>query len=378
MWRIATVVLVALSLATAGCNPEMAEEGPTPEEQDKLEQAWANAGKSDLSWCGTKYDSEYVNMGLSGRFLQDGAKSETFSLFAGWHSDDFPWPNAQSWVSIGLRVGSDGYNYVAYHSRDFEISLPTEHSGTFTVRFQGVMERAGTGERVPVAFSMTLDITPMEQWRLGIGDLGMRYRPSMLKALSDTATTSITVGDSNHTIEPASLIGEVERGEVNNINYRGMFFKYEYCSLSNPDAGKLFTTFTTRTLTEEGNPVLKKASDLYAATGAKAFTFDREKDYGSRDLCEAGCDPNWMYMSNGPVTPDNPEGLSCPKYGHEGVLFEHIVDLGTHGTLKRQMFRTYSINGEAYIGLREIFLAKTNVWGFPCRKPYCGDVPATE
>lgn len=83
-------------------------------------------------------------------------------------------------------------------------------------------------------------------------------------------------------------------------------------------------------------------------------------------------------MGAGEFNPDNPEGIACPEYGPEGVLFEHLVDLGEHGELKRQMFRTTGSKGVEYVGLREIFLPKTNVWGGECEPKYCGDLPETE
>ena len=86
------------------------------------------------------------------------------------------------------------------------------------------------------------------------------------------------------------MFGEVEQGDVLGINYRGSYYKYDYCSVSSPDQGKSFTTFTTKALTED-NVVLEKASDMLERFGSRAYTLDRFTDYSEKSTpCVGECE----------------------------------------------------------------------------------------
>ena len=117
LYRLLSILLIAHLFS---CNDGNSS-GPSQLEKDQLEQLWTDPGKADLSWCGTTYSSEYTNMVLNG-WVTSPSGSETFTLFAGWHAEDFPWPDARNWVSIGLRIGDRGYNYLAYKRSGFNCS----------------------------------------------------------------------------------------------------------------------------------------------------------------------------------------------------------------------------------------------------------------
>ncbi len=368
------------ALMVVGCGAEEAKD--SKEQQEDLESFWKDPGKADLVAFGTMFESDYTNMGASGRATA-GDVTVDFALFAGWHTDDFPWPDARNWASIGFKWGDEGYSYVAYEQTGFSItSLPDERGAVpWSLHFDGFMEAASTGDLVPVEISLTVTAAAMDEWQIGFLNLGMGYRPALLSpqpGVTNADNTFIKIDGVVYPIDQSTFMGEVEQGHVLGVNYRGAFYKYDYCSLSNPDEGKSFTSFTTRTLSQEGSSVLQKASDLLSSLGSKAFTFDRNRDYSSADNpCIGECEPDWKF-DPGAFNPDNPEGVVCPAYGPEGVIFEHVVDLGTHGSLKRQMFRSATTKGEEYVGLREVFLPKTNVWGGDCEPVYCGDLPDSE
>ena len=379
MIRFLVFISCAAAMA-AGCATDDGK--GSGEQQNELENFWKDPGKADLVAFGTMYESDYTNMGAGGKATA-GNETVDFALFAGWHTDDFPWPDARNWVSIGLKWGDEGYSFVAYEQAGFAITaLPDERGAiAWTLHFEGLMEEASTGAVVSEEISLAATATVLDEWQIGFLNLGMGYRPALLAqrdGVTGADNTYIKVRDVVYAVDPATFIGEVEQGSVLGVNYRGAFYKYDYCSLSNPDEGKTFTSFTTKTLSQEGSTVLQKASDLLSSLGSKAFTFDRARDYSGVDNpCIGDCEPDWKFEP-GAFNPDNPEGVACPEYGPEGVLFEHLVDLGTHGALKRQMFRTTTSKGKEYVGLREVFLPKTDVWGGECEPAYCGDLPETE
>jgi hypothetical protein len=373
--RLASLALAARALAATACSAPTEEAGSDGEDLETLESFWADPGKADLHAFGTAYSSNYTNLSVSG-FSDAGP----FTLFAGTHADDFPWPDAKGWTSVGLQVGGSSYSYATRSQQGLQMTAVAEQGNTLVeVSFIGTMTEQNTNAEVDVRLRLVLSAQAFESWRLGFAGLGMEHRPAAVtfaEGLSNHENSFLTINGAKHSFELDSLFGEVEQGDVLGINYRGSYFKYDYCSVSSPDQGKSFTTFTTRALTED-NYVVEKASDMLQRFGSRAYTLDRYADYSERSTpCVGECETDEQYgrFSN----PDNPEGIRCPSYGPEGVLFEHVVDLGTHGAMKRQMFRTPNAEGDEYVGLREIFLPKTNVWGKPCAERYCGELPESE
>lgn len=308
----------------------------TPSEQEQLRGELEQA--ESASYGLVFYESEYKNMNIVGE--TDGG--EPFALVAGTHEASFPFFGDRPWDNGLLLVGDDQYHFThRTQGRALEIDLPVgKSSGSGSIRYDGEMTRVSDGAQVPVDLEIPLSFDRYPPLQLGkpyvfldkeLAEkfVGMRWQPFELE--SDSATVT---ADDGPTRQIGGLNGELEHGNLANLQSPRFAFGYDYVNLAEPGAdGYAFVDYVGEPLDDSGvlGEVLRRLMEKFAAA---TVTLD------------------------GGLQRANAHDVDRPPQDDPSVvLFENEVDLEL-ATLKRQMIRTTDADGDDLYGLREIFVPK--------------------
>lgn len=252
------------------------------------------------------YQAYYVNAVLSGYAEDTAGKLVPFAGFAGWHSANYPWPGAPSWVSYAFKVGEDVVD--ATHGDQFPAAflIPGSNKSSELVVLGG-----GCSLYLPVS------VRPVIEDSLTSFGLGMSHSTAILST-DARRIGAISVGPKK-AYRITEVFGQAEVGNLCNLRLRKFFFQYDYLCLTEPNWGGIVETrFVSKDLK------------------------------GRRGLLVKNHARHWKYLGNQQEVVELELGQE-PAYK---LLCEHIVNLGHYGSLRRQLVQDFSNR----IGLRERFI----------------------
>ena len=347
------VLVAALFILFAGC-----AEGPLPDapssgagepdvpratqaEKRQIQQELSilrHQRKSDSAGYGL-YRSTYKNMVVAG-----DTKGGTMALVAGTHQQDFPFHGDRPWDNGLLYLNGVGYEFTQRANGEaLQLDLVTGAiRSEFRIKYRGEMTRVRDGKEMFVSIEIPVKATRHKKYQLGrpyafLGGkvaeqfAGMRWRPYELESVGGGYVH--VYGDSFETVE--NLHGEIEHGELVNLQLDRFAFSYDYVSVAAPGRdGYSFIDFTAEPLNPSG------MIGYFLGEYMKRFAS------ATMTLQDSGHNPGNIHDVDRP-----------PQNDPTVVLFENEVDLEL-ATLRRQMIRTTDSHGNTVYGLREIFEPK--------------------